>query len=73
MGLSSGVEAKQKQLRTQYPTHVSPPPTGSPVAGVSLSYPTRVNCGTYQPGASIRVDGAETRLVQNNVSINCGG
>ena len=50
----------------------TPPKSPTPRTG-SPSYPTWVNCGTHQSGAATKVDSAEPRLVQNTVSINCGG
>ena len=41
--------------------------------GASLSNPTTINCCAHHPEDAIRVDGAEPRLVQNTVTINCGG
>ena len=67
----------KNQTRTEKdrnkPPRFPPPRTGSFVASASPGYSTRVNRGTHQPWVATRVDGAEPRLVQNAVSINCGG
>ena len=73
MGLSGGVETTQKQQKTS--VHRLRLPLLAPEAlwwARAQAIP-RVNCGTHQPGAATRVNGSETQLVQNLVSINYGG
>ena len=69
MGSSGGVETKQKRNGNvpQHINHVSPPLTGSSVAGASPSQPTGASRGTHRPGplAVTRVGGEEPWLVQN--------